>query len=95
MDSSGPLPATHILEGAVTALYGDYRGTPAKAVLGLHFFLLQQASSHPEIIWRHEYRQELEVTEKSPEALVNGWNATLRFILSALNADLNRTLHPW
>ena len=78
----------------MTALYGDYRGTPPKAVLGLQFFLLHQGSSHPEIMWHQEYRQEVEFTEKSPEALVNGWNAALRFILSALDADLNRTLHP-
>ena len=57
-------------------------------------FLLHQASSHPEIMWHQEYRQEVEFTEKSPEALVNGWNAALRFILSAFDADLNRTLHP-
>lgn len=93
MDSSGPLPATYILEGTVTALYGDYRATPAKAVLGLQFFLLHEPSSlHAEIMWHREYRKEVDVTERSPEALVNGWNAALQLILTDLDVDLERTL---
>ena len=92
MDSSGPLAATHILEGTVTALYGDYRAIPSKAVLGLQFFLIHEASSPAAIILHQEYRKEVELTEKSPEALVSGWNAALRFILTALDDDLNRTL---
>ena len=92
MDSSGPLAATHILEGSVTALYGDYRATPSKAVLGLQFFLIHEASSPADIVLHQEYRKEVELTAKSPEALVNGWNAALRLILTALDDDLKRTL---
>lgn len=90
MDSSGPLPATHTLEGTVTALYGDYRATPAKAVLGLQFFLLLETSSEP--ILQREYRKEIELSEKSPDGLVNGWNSALQLILSALDEDLKQTL---
>jgi hypothetical protein len=39
-----------------------------------------------------EYRQEIELTEKSPEALVKGWNEALRLIVHALGEDLSRTL---
>jgi len=92
MDSSGPLPATHTLEGRVTALYGDYRSTPAKAVLGLQFFLIRETSSEPEIFLQREYRKEVELSDTSPDALVNGWNAALRLILSDLDEDLNRSL---
>ena len=94
MDSLAPLPATYILEGTVTALYGDYRATPAKAVLGLQFFLVHEPSSlHAEIIWQQEYRKEVDVMEQTPEALVSGWNGALRLILSGLDEDLNRALH--
>ncbi len=92
MDSSGPLPATHLLEGTLTALYGDYRATPAKAVLAVQFFLLHEASSQAEVLWHQEYRKELEVMERTPEALVSGWNEALRLILSALDEDLTRTI---
>lgn len=92
MDSSGPLPATHILEGTVTALYGDYRTTPTKAVLGLQVFLIHERVSQSDIVLQREYRREIELTEKTPEALVNGWNAALRRILSALDEDVNQTI---
>lgn len=92
IDSSGPLSATHRLEGNVTALYGDYRAAPSKAVLSLQFFLVQVPSDPADILWHQEYRKEVELSEKSPEALVKGWNEALRLILTALDEDLNRTL---
>jgi cholesterol transport system auxiliary component len=92
MDSTGPLSATHSLEGSVTALYGDYRASPSKAVLSLQLFLVHEASSPADIVLHQEYRQEVELMEKSPEALVKGWNEALRLILAALDQDLNRTL---
>ncbi|MDF0676992.1 MAG: ABC-type transport auxiliary lipoprotein family protein [Nitrospira sp.] len=92
MGSSGPLPATHMLEGTLTALYGDYRATPAKAVLVVQFFLLHEASGQAEVLWHQEYRKEVNVMEQKPEALVSGWNEALRLILSALDEDLTRTI---
>lgn len=91
-DSSGPLPATHMLEGTLTTLYGDYRASPAKAVLAVQFFLLHEASAQAEVLWHQEYRKEVDVVEQKPEALVSGWNEALRLILSALDEDLTRTL---
>lgn len=92
MDSSGPLPATHRLEGTLTALYGDYRATPAKAVLAVQFFLLHEASSQVEVLWHQEYWKEVNVMEQKPEALLSGWNEALRRILSEVEEDLARTL---
>ncbi|MGE3978109.1 MAG: ABC-type transport auxiliary lipoprotein family protein [Nitrospira sp.] len=92
MDSSGPLPATHTLEGTLTALYGDYRATPAKAVLAVQFFLLHEVSAQAEVLWHQEYRNEVDVMEQQPEALVKGWNSALQLILSELDEDLTRTL---
>lgn len=94
MDSSGPLPATHMLEGTLTALYGDYRATPAKAVLAVQFFLLHEASSQAEVLWHQEYRKEVDVMDQKPEALLSGWNEALRRILSEVEEDLARTLRP-
>jgi uncharacterized lipoprotein YmbA len=93
-DSSGPLPATHILEGTVTALYGDYRATPLKVVLGLQFVLMHDTAASTDMIWHDQYRKEVEVGEQSPEALVSGWNDALRIILTAVEADMNQALRP-
>lgn len=92
MDSSGSLSPTHILEGTVTALYGDYRANPAKAVLGLQFVLVHDAAGSMNMIWHNQYRKEVEMMEQSPEALVSGWNEALRSILTALEADMRQTL---
>jgi cholesterol transport system auxiliary component len=94
MDSSGSVPPTYILEGTVTALYGDYRATPTKAVLGLRLFLVHEASSHAEILWHQEYRKDVEVMDQTPEALVSSWNDALRIILTAVEADMKQALQP-
>lgn len=92
LDSSGPLPATHILEGTVTAVCGDYRATLTKAILGLQFFLVHETAGSTEIIWHDEYRKEVEIVEQSPEAFVSGWNGALRLILTAVEPDMKQAL---
>lgn len=94
MDSSGSLPPTHILEGTVTALYGDYRANPAKAVLGLQFVLVHDTAASTDMIWYNQYRKEVEVSKQSPEALASGLNEALRIILTDLETDLNKALRP-
>ncbi len=94
-DGSGLLPPTHVLDGTVTVLYGDYRTTPAKAVLGLQVFFIDQAASPPAIVFQREYHKEVEVGDRSPDALVQGWNVALRSICDGLVDDLNKgLLHP-
>jgi hypothetical protein len=83
-----------MLEGTVTALYGDYRATPVKAVLGLEFVLVHDTAASIDMIWHNEYRKEVEVGDQSPEALVSGWNEALRVILTALEADMREALRP-
>ncbi len=96
MDSSGSLPPTHILEGTVTALYGDYRANPTKAVLGLQFVLVHDTAASMDMIWQNQYRKEVEVREQSSEALVSGWKEALRLILMAVEADLKQAmLRTW
>ncbi|HSA64556.1 MAG TPA: hypothetical protein VLE25_07690 [Nitrospira sp.] len=92
MDSSASLPPTHILEGTVIALYGDYRANPAKAVLGLQFVLLQETAGSTDIIWHNQYRKEVVVREPRPEALVSGWNEALQIILTDLETDLSKAI---
>lgn len=90
-DSSSPVSGTYSLEGNVTALYGDYRTAPPKAVLGVQCFLVDAARPAGVVLHR-EYRNEVAVTGASREALVAGWNEALRLLLIALEEDLRQSL---
>ena len=79
---------THSLEGQVYALYGDYRRPDEpRAVLGIQFFV-SRLSDSPEVVFHKDYRQEVPVTGRAPEALAAAWNRALQQILTSLEADL-------
>jgi uncharacterized lipoprotein YmbA len=83
---------THVLEGTVDALYGDFRDLSSpKAVLEMEFFLSKESSIRAEIITRKRYSKSVAVNGRTPEALVQGWNEGLSEILAALVADLRAT----
>ncbi len=83
------MEATHILEGNVIALYGDYsqKNSP-KAVLEIQFFLIDNTSTSSEMIFQNNYRREVALNSSLPEALVKGWNEALQQILTDLEEDL-------
>jgi cholesterol transport system auxiliary component len=83
------LDATHILEGTVTALYGDYRQQGGHtAVVGMHIVLIEDNSTRPAIVFQRDYHQMVELTETSPDELTRGWNQGLEQIFMTLEADL-------
>jgi len=89
MTSSSSVEPTLELEGVISALYGDYRDTKVpKAVLEMQFFLVQNVSSRPVVVFEKTYRQETALKEKSPAALAEGWSRSLEHILSQFEADL-------
>jgi uncharacterized lipoprotein YmbA len=91
IDSGSQLEATHVFEGTVAALYGDYRNlTLPKAILGIELFLVKDVAARSEIIFRKEYRGEVPIEGSSPEALINGWNEALQRILTSLERDLRQ-----
>jgi uncharacterized lipoprotein YmbA len=83
------LDSSHSLEGDVTALYGDFRdqATP-KVVLEIHFLIVNDQGSSPQIVLQKSYRQEVKAESHSPEALVAGWSNVLAKILAELERDL-------
>ncbi|MDP2606816.1 MAG: ABC-type transport auxiliary lipoprotein family protein [Deltaproteobacteria bacterium] len=89
INSSSQLEPTHVLEGVVDALYGDFRdpGAP-KAVLEMEFFLRKESASKADIVAARRYAKSVAVSGRSPDALVKGWNEALDAILSSLVADL-------
>ncbi len=89
VDQASLLDSTYILEGAVTALYGDYRvKTAPKAVMEIQFFLLQETDSNPKIIYQSQYRKEEPLNGNTPDALVKSWNTALNQILTEFETDL-------
>jgi cholesterol transport system auxiliary component len=87
--TSSQLEPTHVLEGTVDAMYGDFRdmGAP-KAVLEMEFFLSKESPTKAEILIRKRYTKAIAVNGRSAEALVRGWNQALNEILTGLTADL-------
>jgi cholesterol transport system auxiliary component len=86
---SSLLDSTYILEGAVTALYGDYRvSTAPKAVMEIQFFLLHETDSNPKIIFQSQYHKEEPLNGNTPDALVKSWNSALNQILTEFETDL-------
>ena len=85
--SASHMEISYVLEGNVTALYGDYRESP-KAVLAMQFFLISDISVETEVVFQGDYGEEVSLTATSPETLVDGWNEALGQILAALEQDL-------
>ncbi|MBE0597569.1 MAG: membrane integrity-associated transporter subunit PqiC [Desulfuromonadales bacterium] len=80
-----------VVEGEITALYGDFRARP-QAVMEIRFNLLSARTARAEILLRRSYRQEIPLVENNPTALVEGWNQALRRILTEFEADLRQTV---
>ncbi|HVO95950.1 MAG TPA: ABC-type transport auxiliary lipoprotein family protein [Terriglobales bacterium] len=83
------LTANYVLEGSINALYGDFRNLSApRAVLELEFFLRSDDPAKPGILLHRSYTKSVPISQRSPEALVAGWNQALEAIVSMLLADL-------
>jgi len=89
VDPSSLLDSTYILEGAVTALYGDYRvSTAPKAVMEIQFLILKETDVSPEIVLQRQYHKEEPLNGSTPDALVKSWNTALNQILTEFENDL-------
>jgi cholesterol transport system auxiliary component len=89
----GPADAqqpNYVLEGSVNALYGDFRNpSQPTAVLEIEVFLYNDNSNNSGLVAQKRYLKSVPVNERSPEALVKGWDQALQQIVAALAADLN------
>jgi len=89
VDSSNNVEPDYVLEGNVSELYGDFRATnEPKAVLGIQFFLTEETSTNPKIVFENNYRREVVLSFNSAGELVKGWNEALEQILTDLQGDL-------
>ena len=87
------IEATHILEGNVLALYGDFRGPGLpQAVMQVRVFLVANTGSEPEIIFTRDYRASHRAETQTADALVAAMNQCLEQVLSELERDLGEVL---
>ncbi len=89
VEPSSYMDPNYVLEGTVASLYGDYGVSAApKGILEMQFFLLDEASASPEIIFQSKYRKEEPLKGNTPDALVKSWNKALNQILTEFETDL-------
>ncbi len=89
---AGPsrIEADLFLEGRITALYGDFRGSPPLAVTELEFTVLRERPASPELLLSRSYRREIPLSEKSPQALVRGFSEAAGEILMRFEQDMRK-----
>jgi ABC-type uncharacterized transport system auxiliary subunit len=84
---------THILEGNVLVLHGDFRDRNLpQAVMQIRFFLVASKGSQPEIVFTRDYQASHEAQAPTADALVAAFDRCLEQILSALEEDLGKAL---
>lgn len=90
VEGESRLQVTHLLEGAVTALYGDFSDpTAPQAVMEIQFFLSDPLAANPsKILFQTGFRIEAEIPEPTSQALIQGWNNSLEGILQKFEDDL-------
>ena len=88
---SNSQPANYLLEGSVNVLYGDFRNLRAPAaVLEIEFLLHNENPTQNEIVMQKRYRRSVPLSERTPEALVKGWNQALAEIIAMFVNDLDQ-----
>jgi hypothetical protein len=86
------IPETHVLEGNVVALHGDYRKPDAPlAVIELQFMLVRVTSDPASVLLQKSYRKEIPLADGKAASLVKGWSDGLTKILAMLEEDLSKS----
>jgi uncharacterized lipoprotein YmbA len=86
--SGSTLDSSHVLEAAVPALYGDFRGEAA-AVLSIRFLLARDDGTGG-LLYDRLIERRVPLAARTPDALVRGLDAALAQILGELDADLRK-----
>ncbi len=93
LENPSDLQTAYLLEGNVTALFGDYTdpGEP-RAVLSIRFSVIDDRAPRPKAALQSEYREQIGLAESSPQALVRAWNPALALVFGRLESDLAEAL---
>ncbi len=86
------LEATHLLEGDIVKLYGDFRNkSDAHAVMEIEFFLIDVKSTSASVVFSKLYKATASVGQPTVENLIQAYNQCLSQILADFEADLQKT----
>jgi ABC-type uncharacterized transport system auxiliary subunit len=84
-----PADAPYILDGSVTALYGDLQDPRKPAsVMALRVYVVRAANPNLEVVLDRTLEQRVEVAANTPQAFAQGYNQALALILAALEREL-------
>ena len=94
LDPGSYVDPTHVLEGNIVSLYGDFRAKSSpKALMEIRVFLLEmQTGADPAIVFGKTYESSVGVESEGPNGLVEAFNGCLVEILSDLEKDLAEKL---
>lgn len=82
---------THVLEGNITALYGDFRDdTSASAAMEIRVFLVKLPQRT--VVFTSNYEAVSEFKDQTAESLIEAFGLCLTDILSNLEKDLQKQL---
>lgn len=91
LESGSYADATHMLEGNIVELYGDFRDkTSPKASMKMRFFLIQL--SDKAVVFAKTYEATSGAGDRKVESLVRAFDDCLKNILSDLEQDLSDQL---
>ena len=94
LDPGSQIDPTHMIEGNITALYGDFRDEASpKAVMEIRMFLLEtRAGEEPLSILGATYKSSADLESSGPDGLVNAFDKCLEQVLKTLEKDLSEKL---
>lgn len=82
---------THILEGNIAKLYGDFRDeNQPRAVMNLELFLIDIKTDPSQVILSQTYEHIVNIPETTAEGLIQAYNLCLQQILSTFETDLQK-----
>jgi ABC-type uncharacterized transport system auxiliary subunit len=92
LDPGSNLKSSCSMEISVSQLYGDFRQPKQPfAVLQLRFlFYSTEPDTVGRVLWEQEFSKQLPIAQRTPKALVAGWNAGLKQIMEETNMELKR-----
>ena len=96
LDKRSYIEPTHLLEGNITAFFGDFREKlAASAVVEIRFFLIEQKPSKESIAFAKTYNAVFPLKSNNPEGMIEALDHCLKKILTDLENDLSKELYNY
>ena len=85
------VPATHVLEGNIAKLYGNFEDkADAEAIMEIQVYLADVRTRKATVIFDKRYRANVKIPEANPASVITSYGVCLKTILQALEDDLKQ-----